>query len=326
MPKRNRFGFVLAAAAGAATAAAVVQFQIEKREAEAKLRWGSTLIETARGPVECAVMGEGPAVLISHGALGGYDQGLALGRPLADAGFTVVAVSRPGYLRTPLSTGPAPEAQADAHNALLDALGIERAAILGASAGGISALHFAIRHPQRCRALILMCAIIHQVPASEMYAVPGARTIMNLLRHDFAVWLGLKAGRFAPLAGMGDPNIRRAAAGGTAQHAMFEGFLNSVFPPSPRWVGVENDLFRIEHLRPAPMESIAAPTLILHGEQDPLASVAHARTAASLIPGAQLITYGGGADHGFFISRYDEVWPQITAFLKTHLAQDPSGS
>ena len=47
-------------------------------------------------------------------------------------GYRVIAVSRFGYLRTPLPADATPAAQADAHACLLDALKIARAAIVGA--------------------------------------------------------------------------------------------------------------------------------------------------------------------------------------------------
>jgi pimeloyl-ACP methyl ester carboxylesterase len=52
-------------------------------------------------------------------------------------------MSRFGYLRTPLPADASAAAQADAHACLLDALGIRRAAIVGASAGAPSAMQFA---------------------------------------------------------------------------------------------------------------------------------------------------------------------------------------
>ena len=60
------------------------------------------MVATALGPVEVARAGEGPPVLVVHGMPGGSDQALAMGRSLVDAGFGVIAPSRPGYLGTPL--------------------------------------------------------------------------------------------------------------------------------------------------------------------------------------------------------------------------------
>lgn len=99
---------------------------------------GSEVAQTAGGPVEYAVAGDGPPILVVHGAGGGSDQGLDIGADLAKRGFRIIAVSRFGYLRTPLPDNASAEAQADAHACLLDALSIPRAAFFGASAGAPS--------------------------------------------------------------------------------------------------------------------------------------------------------------------------------------------
>src|SRR5512145_918287 len=71
------------------------------------------VVETSRGPVECAIVGDGPVVVALHGAMGGWDQSLLLARTLGEGGYRYVGVSRPGYLGTPLASGRSPEEQAD---------------------------------------------------------------------------------------------------------------------------------------------------------------------------------------------------------------------
>ena len=80
--------------------------------------------------------------MVLHGGPGGHDQGFAAAS-LARAGYGVIAPSRPGYLRTPLSTGRTFEEQADALAALLDALEVDRVVPYGVSAGGPPTIHFA---------------------------------------------------------------------------------------------------------------------------------------------------------------------------------------
>lgn len=87
-------------------------------------------------------------MLVVHGAGGGFDQGLAIGAPLAARGYRVIAMSRLGYLRTPLPAEASAAAQGDAHACLLDALGLERAAVVAASAGAPSALQLALREAE----------------------------------------------------------------------------------------------------------------------------------------------------------------------------------
>ena len=127
----------------------------------------SEVAETSRGSVEFARVGEPPYILFFHGSPGGYDQGVS-NDDFAGVGFGTIAVSRPGYLRTPLSTGPSMEEQADAMAALLDVLEVDRVVAYGVSGGGPSAIQFAARHPDRTSALLLGCAIAQRYVSSTL--------------------------------------------------------------------------------------------------------------------------------------------------------------
>jgi hypothetical protein len=52
--------------------------------------------------------------------MGGCDQGLILARTIGETGYRFVALSRPGYLGTPLTAGRTPEEQADLYADLVD--------------------------------------------------------------------------------------------------------------------------------------------------------------------------------------------------------------
>ena len=73
-------------------------------------------------------------------------------------GYRVVSPSRFGYFGSTLRPTATPAHQADAYTVLLDHLGIDRAAVIGYSAGSASVLEFALRHPDRVVGLILACA------------------------------------------------------------------------------------------------------------------------------------------------------------------------
>jgi len=112
----------------------------------------SVVAQTRAGPVEYASRGGGPVVLVLHGGFGGFDQGHLFIPGLAEAGFSVIAPSRPGYLRTPLSTGETNEEQADAMAALLDTLGVRRAARRSTARRHCirSTSNFGLRQPEGC--------------------------------------------------------------------------------------------------------------------------------------------------------------------------------
>src|SRR5215218_9593374 len=121
------------------------------RAARARLeRLGSRVVETECGPIEYATYGEGPPVLMVHGIFGGFDQGLVFARGILGERLHSIVPTRFGYLRTPMPHGASPASQADAHACLLDALGVERVAVVGTSSGAASAIQFALRHRERC--------------------------------------------------------------------------------------------------------------------------------------------------------------------------------
>lgn len=67
----------------------------------------SQVIRTNSGPIEYTTVGDGYPVLVVHGAGGGYDQGLILAQFEGDD-FRRIAISRFGYLRTPLPANASP--------------------------------------------------------------------------------------------------------------------------------------------------------------------------------------------------------------------------
>src|SRR5215471_12817558 len=103
---RNRLSRILIAIVGVlllALAARVYwQYSHDIHAARDRISSGSQVINTRCGPIEFAVAGNGPALLVIHGFAGGFDQGLELGQPLIARGFRIIAPSRFGYLRTPV--------------------------------------------------------------------------------------------------------------------------------------------------------------------------------------------------------------------------------
>jgi pimeloyl-ACP methyl ester carboxylesterase len=102
-------------------------------------------VVTALGVVEFAEIGEGPVVVAIHGAMGGYDQSLVLAQTIGNSDFRYIAISRPGYLGTPMGSGGTTEQQGDLVAALLDALGITKAGVIAVSGGGPCAVQFGLR-------------------------------------------------------------------------------------------------------------------------------------------------------------------------------------
>jgi 2-hydroxy-6-oxonona-2,4-dienedioate hydrolase len=139
------------------------RYRHDMHAAREKLLVVSQVIQTPSSQIEYTSVGDGYPVLMVHGASGGYDQGLILGEFVGD-GFSQIAISRFGYLRTPLPVNASPVAMADAYVDLLDELNISKVAVLGISRGGPSSLQFALHYPDRCTALVMLSAISYTPP------------------------------------------------------------------------------------------------------------------------------------------------------------------
>lgn len=281
---------------------------------------GSRILETSFGPIEYAEAGDGPPVLVIHGAGGGFDQGLELAAGLFRNGYRVIAPSRFGYLRTPLPKDGSAAAQADAHAAVLDALHIERCAVFGVSAGGPSTMQLAIRHPDRVTALVLMVPAAYAPSPSD--AVPkrmtalGGVTMDLLLRSDFLFKLGVRiAPRFMTRLILGTPpELLRDAD--PAERARARAIMEHVLPISRRRLGLLNDAAVVTTLPRFELERVQAPTLLISAQDDLYRTFAGARYSAEHIPNARFIGYETGGH--LLVGHDQETNAEILRFLEAN--------
>jgi len=276
----------------------------------------ASTVATAVGPIEVAVYGQGPAVLLVHGLPGSWRQLLPLADDLA-ADHTVVLPSRPGYGATPLRCGRTYGEQAAAYAALLDALNLHAgAAVVGVSGGGPSAAAFAAAFPDRTTALVLACPL-----APDRIRIPPAMRVAALRGVGEVLSAAARARRRRQLA---RPEERERlirdelspseqARLDDAMRAEVERFFRSHLDAPPGLPGLRNDVAQARAARPF-AGTVAAPTLVLHGDADTVVPADHARAYAAAIPGA-VIEILDGASHGFLLTRRAEVVPRIARFL-----------
>ena len=309
-------GLASALAGSIASTEAYKRFRRELTTSEVDLGAGSQLAYTDAGPIEYAKEGRGMPALVIHGAGGGYDQGLMLGRGSFGPDTEIVAPSRFGYLRTPIPEDASPAAQADAHAALLDALGIERPIVFGASAGAPSAIELALRHPARVSALILLVPRAYSPDAQVGPVQSGPNVaVANLIMAgtDFAFWLAMRLARPALVRFLGVPPAVEARAP-AADRAHVTAIIRSILPLSRRLKGLEVD--SAADIRPWPLERITAPTLIISAEDDLMLTAPCARFTAGQIPGAELKLFESGGH--LLVSRDAELRATIADFLERH--------
>ncbi|HUJ28406.1 MAG TPA: alpha/beta hydrolase [Myxococcales bacterium] len=304
-------------ASALAAAAILVGFAYHRDISAARLRTstGSAIAQTPCGPVEYAVRGDGPPVLVVHGAGGGFDQGLMLGEALP--GFRVVAPSRFGYLRAPLPADGSAEAQADGYACLLDALHIPRAAVVGVSAGGPSAMQFCLRHADRCASMVLLVPLAWS-DAPGTPERPMTRTerflLDNTLRSDFVLWSMNRLFRGAMIESiLGTPLADVRGASAAEQRRAVE-LLDSILPISRREAGLRNDAAVGQSLRRYPLERIAAPTLVASVEDDRYRTYGPARYTAAHIPAARFVGYARGGH--LWLGHAEELSEAVRSFIR----------
>jgi len=301
----------------------------------AELEAGSGITLLSQGVMEFAERGDGPPVLVIHGSPGGYDQGLVYGQELIRRGCRVLAISRPGYLRTPLETGATFPEQADAISELLTQRGITVCGVLGVSEGSDCALELASRHPEQVSSLVLLSP-----PGGSLGSLPIASIGYRLfhdLTGDIGCWiLSLRAAwsprkLFADMMETGStlrPSSRESIASLVMrepdQQAFLKGLARSVTPLFPREHGIINDNAELKDLPQPSSLPIRCPLLVLIGEHSTSTSIESVGKRFQTFPGSRLevIPEIGhilpvGAD-------FSRCWDGISAFFKQPAATSDS--
>lgn len=269
----------------------------------ARLGAGSRILQTENGPLEYEVRGSGPALLIAHGSPGGYDLGTAFATLLAaPQSYTYICVSRPGYLRTPLSSGETPEEQADLYVELLNHLHIQNATIIAISGGGPAGIQFALRHPERCNGLVMISGVAQHYAEEEiLQSFPPLKRLIRrlytkLVTMDMIMYLALPFARIQP-----------------SGSATFE-LARTATLYSQRKVGYENDMRQFARITRYPLEQIQTPTFVIHGTSDDEVLFDNAELLARTVPNVRLMAISGGS-HLSFYTHATTVMPALRTFL-----------
>ncbi|MFB3829823.1 MAG: alpha/beta fold hydrolase [Bryobacteraceae bacterium] len=287
------------------------RYRREMAAAKARVLARSAILNTNRVVIEYAVAGEGPAVLTLHGAGGGYDQGLWAARMALGEGYKLIAVSRYGYLRTPIPPRASVRMQAAAYGDLLDHLRIRKVIVLGCSAGGPPATQFANDYPARAAALILMSAVSEaSLPGDKPSFYTGV--MHSIQRSDYAYWLVARffQGAILNLVGV-PPNLY--ASFSPLQKQLAREMLDAMHPMSLRYRGTLNDGEMIRR-EPVSKDRVSAPVLIVHSRDDALVSYGHAERAHQAIRHSRLITFETGG-HGL-LTQMSAVRQAVNGFLR----------
>ena len=193
---------------------------------------------------------------------------------------------------------------ADDAAGLLDALEIEKAHVIGVSMGGMIAQSMAVHHPTRLATLISIMSSTGEPdlppPTPEALAVlttPAPTDREGYIGSSVEGWKVLSGPKFPP-----DEKLLREHAG-----LKFDRGLH------PAGVARQMAAILASGGRRESLKSVTTPTLVIHGDADPLVPVEGGVDTADAIPGAELIIMEG-MGHNL----PDELWPQLIDAIVIH--------
>ena len=270
--------------------------------------YNTSTITTEYGQIEYIRRGSGSPLLVAHGITGGFDQGLSLADTYIGGGYEIIAVSRFGYLGTPLPKDGSPKVQADAYKSLLDKLNVEKVIVFGNSAGGPSAIRFALQHPERCKGLILLSSTVP--PNPSMPPKPIMQMVFGL---DCIYWFTVTVFGSAMLS-MFVPRSVQDRLTDTEIKKIMQDIFKSAMPISKRTKGIINDMFvsNPDINTGYPFDMITVPTLVIHDVNDPAAKFSGAEAMARQIPNSRLERFEGGGH--LLIGHEDMIQKRIQQF------------
>lgn len=272
---------------------------------------------TTKGNIEYQLEGEGDSVILvlngGHGS--SCDSPTPFKQMLIEQGFQVLTPSRPGYGKTPSSTGKTAELFADALIKLFDSLQIEKVIVIAISAGGRTALQLGGRYPERVEKIILQSALTHdQWPDAKMRLLSYLLfnpviekwlwTIFRFMIRRYPLGtlkVMMKSFTTLPV----DEVIEKMDENQVKETIEFLKCLQS-------GSGFLND---INH-RSGDLSHIQAPTLIIHSKYDGSNPISHANYAAKYIPNTKLFITEAESHLIWFSKHNDTIEQKVTEFLK----------
>jgi pimeloyl-ACP methyl ester carboxylesterase len=195
-------------------------------------------------------------------------------------------------LSDPVSEVPSLDLRMDDVRAVMDAVEIERAALLGISEGGPLATLFAATYPQRCRGLVLYGSFSR----SSWITPEGLEPYLAYVDRSWGS--GRNLAMWAP-SRKNDPALQQ-----------WWGRFERLGASPAAAVALVRMIDKIDITDI--LSSVHVPTLVIHCTGDTLINVEHGRFLAEHIPGARLVELSGD-DHLFFV--HEEIPDAIEEFL-----------
>ena len=250
--------------------------------------------------IYCETYGDGPPVVLI-GGLGSQLQSWATQVPIYSKYFRVIVFDNRGAGRSDKPDVPySIELMADDTAGLLDTLGIDSAHVVGKSMGGMIGQWLAIKYPEKVKRLVLGCTSASRDQVGNEILRMGREIATKVGMR--AVWLtALFLGYTRDYLENNIGSIKEALAAIPENTEALTGYIRQ-------------SLACQEHEARDLVGRIKAPTLVMLGERDMIASPKRSRELAELIPNARMKIFEV-VGHGFWRERQEEVDRLVLDFL-----------
>lgn len=243
----------------------------------------SGFVDVQDGRIYYETAGRGEALVLVHDGLLDRETWAEQFPAFADV-YRLVRYDRRGYGRSPAAT--APYTNVDDLLALFKTLKIERATLVGCSAGGAVSIDFAIAHPKLVRSLVLVGAVVNGLPASDHFLTRGGHRPRSQPQPDTKSSIDYWSGTDPYYVSPANPAVKaRVKALMTASpHNVMR---NDPFLRRPPWTALSR------------LAEIRVPTLIIVGEDDIPDVHAHAGAIEAGITGSRrlVVSHAGHLVH-----------------------------
>ena len=256
--------------------------------------------------------GSGQPLVMIHGGLGGGEgcaQLMEHHAEILSAQFQVISYDRraAGRSETPTDGYSIPNYAADLRS-LLDHLGVNRAHVLGSSAGGPIALQFALEHPEQTLSLLLintMTYVQESERAIRQRELDEIRQVLGEKGKEAAVEAGLNS-RWPGLKESQPDHFAKLKAINLEQ---FDGIVKTI----QSYLNIQDSLESRLH-------ELAMPTMIAHGDADSRINIACGLQLHQGITGSEFHVIPG-AEHGLLTNEARRMRGLIEEFLAETAAQ-----
>jgi pimeloyl-ACP methyl ester carboxylesterase len=272
------------------------------------------VVETRSGRTGYIQAGSGPPLILLHGLGTSSETWGPTIQALAER-FTVVAPDLAGHGKSsgkPLRGSVEPLVQA--LDDLCEHVGLETAAVVGHSLGGLVAIRFALKHPNRVTHLVLVDAGGIGKEMSWLLQLAAIPMLGKLVFGPSRLWIKHYHDRLIAPPGKVDTNLLRAIHRSRTLHVTADVMRRAIESSSHRLEPVES-----AYLLPR-LDEIAAPVLVLWGEQDRLFPVEQLEGVRANCPEVEIHTF---ADVGHW--PYAEVADAFNAKLVEFLDRRADG-